>query len=330
MREIGQAAESASALTRQLLSFSRKQVVEPRVLDLNERITATQNMLARLLGEDVALTLAADPNLGPVKIDPGQLEQVLVNLAINARDAMARGGTLHLETTDVALDALSCREHPGAKPGRYAVMTVSDTGCGMSDEVKAHLFEPFFTTKEKGKGTGLGLATSYAAIKHAGGVIEVSSEVGHGTTFRIFLPVVAEAAAPVPRVGLSVDVPGGSETILIAEDDAMVRDAAVKILRHLGYTVLDAASGEDAMRRAASYPGPIQLLLTDLVMPGMDGRELAAKLVTVHPEARVLYTSGHTDKILIHDEAPDAADSFLGKPYAPESLARKVRAILDR
>jgi PAS domain S-box-containing protein len=330
MREIGQAAESAATLTRQLLSFSRKQAVEPRVLDLNELIAATRTMLARLIGEDVALTTAAARDLAPVNADPGQLEQVLVNLAINARDAMPGGGSLHIETADVELDAASSREHPGARPGRYAMMTVRDTGCGMSDEVKAHLFEPFFTTKEKGKGTGLGLAISYGAVNRAGGVIDVVSEVDRGTTFRILLPVVAEKPRPRAPLGLSTDVPGGRETILLAEDDGLVREAALAILQHLGYTVLDAASGEDALRRAAQHAAPIQLLLTDLVMPGMSGRDLAAELARIQPQARVLYTSGHTDKIIVHDESPNAADDFLGKPYVPESLARKVREILDR
>ena len=328
--EVREAAVSAAGLTRQLLAFSRKQIVEPRLVDLNELIARMHRMLVRLIGEDIELRSLPGPGLATVKIDPGLAEQVLVNLAVNARDAMAGGGALVIETATVTLDEEYRRSHPLVEPGEYVRLAISDTGCGMSDEVKRHLFEPFFTTKPRGQGTGLGLATIYGAIRQSNGHVEVYSEVGKGTTFKIYLP--AESGAPEsltppldPR-----PVAGGSETILVVEDDARVRHIATHVLLDAGYRVLSASNGEAALAVASNHGDPIHLLVTDVVMPGMNGRQLAERLVQSHPETRALFTSGYTENIIAHHGVLDSGIEFLSKPYTLEVLTRRVREMLDK
>jgi len=326
--EIRKAADRAAGLTRQLLAFSRQQVLQPRVLDLNALVTEFENMLRRLLGEDIALATRLAPVLGAVQADPGQLEQVVMNLAVNSRDAMPGGGQLTIETANVDLDDAFAREHHPARPGPYVLLAVSDTGTGMTAEVQAHLFEPFFTTKEKGKGTGLGLATVYGIVKHSGGFISVYSEVGHGTTFKIYIPRV-EGSAP-PRPGAApASVARGTETVLIAEDQPAVRAVARQILARHGYTVLEAPSGEAALDLAARYSGTIHLLLTDVVMSGLSGPELARRLLPVRPEARVLFMSGYTGEAIVHHGLAAPGIHYIQKPFAPEALAAKVREVLD-
>ena len=328
--EVRDAAVSAAGLTRQLLAFSRRQIVEPRLVDLNELIARMHKMLARLIGEDVELRTLPGPGLATVRIDPGLAEQVLVNLAVNARDAMAGGGVLVIETAIVTLDEEYKRSHPLVEPGTYARLAISDTGSGMSDEVKRHLFEPFFTTKPRGKGTGLGLATIYGAIRQSNGYVEVYSEVGKGTTFKIYLP--AESGTPdslTPRLGPR-PVTGGSETVLVVEDDERVRNVASRALRDAGYRVLSASSGEAALAVAGEDSAPIHLLVTDVVMPGMNGRQLAERLARAHPETRTLFTSGYTENIIAHHGVLERGIEFLSKPYTLETLTSRVREMLDK
>jgi len=329
LREVTKAARSAAALTHQLLAFSRKQMIEPRVLDLNDLLTNLQGMLPRLLGEDINLRLVRCEELESVKVDPGQFEQVIVNLAVNARDAMPDGGTLMIETANVELGPDYCASHPEARPGRYVLLAVSDTGVGMSRETVGHLFEPFFTTKPRGKGTGLGLATIYGTVKQAGGTIEVYSEPGQGTTFKLYLPSVAEKATRWEPELKSEELPTGQETVLLVEDEQLVRDLAERVLRRLGYTVLSARNGGEALLLAEGRAAPIDALLTDVVMPGMSGRELADRLAPLHPETRVMFTSGYTENIIVHHGVVDEGLCFLGKPYTPQGLARKLRELLD-
>ena len=287
-------------------------------------------MLPRLIGEDIALQVTTGKDLGSVKIDPGQFQQILMNLAVNARDAMPDGGKIVIETANVDLDEGYCALHPYVKPGRFVMLAVSDTGQGMSEEVKAHIFEPFFTTKEQGKGTGLGLAMTYGAVKQSGGSIEVYSEVGIGTTIKIYLPRIEEEAVKPEKEDRLTDLPGGTETILLVEDEESVRDLCVRILERLGYRVLQARNGTEAIAEARGYGDRIDLLLTDVVMPGMNGAELATQLVLQHPEMKVLFTSGYTDDAIVRHGVLDEGVSFIGKPYTPSSLARKVREVLDR
>ncbi len=329
LEEIRKAADSATMLTSQLLAFSRKQIIEPKMLNLNELIEAMHKMLVRLIGEDVELQTLADKDLGVVKIDQGQFEQILVNLAVNARDAMPDGGKLIIETANVELSEEYCRLRSYSKPGAYVMLAVSDTGAGMSEEVKAHLFEPFFTTKEKGKGTGLGLATIYGAVKQAGGNIEVYSEEGKGTTFKVYLPRVEEKAEKPVLLSRTTEMPGGKETILLVEDEEIVRHLAIKVLKRLGYQVLHADSGGDALALAEQYREPIHLLLTDVVMPVMNGRQLAERMLKIHPEAKVLFTSGYTENIIVHHGVIDEGVRFISKPYSPGDLAKIIRRTLD-
>ncbi len=329
LREMEKAARSTAALTRQLLAFSRKQIIEPKVITLNELIRNLQKMLVRILGEDVELKVALAGDLGPTRVDPGQMEQILVNLAVNARDAMPDGGHLSVHTSNVSLDAAWCERHPGGMaPGDYVLLAVSDTGEGMSDEVKAHLFEPFFTTKPKGRGTGLGLATIYGAVQQAGGLIEVYSELGRGTTFKIYLPRVAAKAQPLETGPRTDDMPRGTETVLVVEDESWVRDLAVKVLTLLGYRVLAAANGGEAFLLAEQHPGRIDLLFTDVVMPGINGKQLADRMRALRPEIRVLFTSGYTEDVIVHHGVVEEGLSFLAKPYSPVALARKLREAL--
>jgi len=328
--EIRKAAERAAGLTRQLLAFSRQQVMQVRVLDLNDVVADTQNMLGRLLGEDIALVTHLDPALGAVKADPGQLEQVIMNLAVNARDAMPGGGKLTIETANAELDDTYVREHFPARPGSYVMLAVSDTGTGMSDEVQSHLFEPFFTTKEKGKGTGLGLATVYGIVKQSGGYIWVYTEPGHGTTFKIYLPRVAGAPAQRASGPKASPVGAGTETVLLAEDEAAVRAVARHALERQGYTVLEASSGEAALDLAERHSGRIHLLLTDVIMPGMNGRALALRLSELRPDLRVVYMSGYTEEAITRHGVLEPGLTYVQKPFTPEGLARKVREVLDR
>ena len=269
--------------------------------------------------------------MGAVKTDPGQFEQIVVNLAVNARDAMPDGGRLIIETANVELDEEFCRRHSCSRPGSYAMLVVSDTGQGMSEQVKAHLFEPFFTTKENGKGTGLGLAVIYGVVKQAGGAIEVYSEMGQGTAFKIYLPCVEEDAERIEKESRAMmELPGGNETVLLVEDEAILRVLAVKVLKRLGYQVLEADSGGDALVIAERHPEPIHLLLTDVVMPGMNGRELAVRMAGIHPEMKVLYTSGYAENVIAHRGVIEKGLNFIGKPYAPHHLAKKLREVLGK
>jgi two-component system, cell cycle sensor histidine kinase and response regulator CckA len=327
---IGKAADSAAALTQQLLAFSRRQIIEPRVLNLNDLVAGLQRMATRLIGEDIAVETKLAPDLEAVKVDPGQFNQVLLNLVVNARDAMPDGGVLVIETSNVDLDEHYCSSHPYLKPGPFVRLAVSDTGCGMTEDVKQHLFEPFFTTKPKGKGTGLGLATIFGAVKQAGGAIEVYSEPDRGTTFKLYLPRVEAPAEKLIRETLRPDIPRGRETILLVEDEQIVRDVALAVLTRLGYRVLPAANGGEALMHAEKFDGHIDLLMTDVVMPGMNGRELAERLLQVHPGVRVLYTSGYTEDVIVHHGVVDEDLEFIGKPYSLAALAMKVRETLDR
>ena len=327
--EAKKASDRAARLTQQLLAFSRKQIIEPKVLDLNDLIGGMHTMLARLIGENIELRTVSCSGLGPVKVDPGQIEQVLVNLAVNARDAMPDGGKLIIETANVELDAGYCARHPDASTGRFVMLAVSDTGHGMGEEVRKHIFEPFFTTKPKGSGTGLGLSTIYGAVRQSGGSIEVYSEEGKGTTFKIYLPRM-EGWAPKPgRENGPVDLPEGSETVLLVEDEDIVRDLCVRLLERFGYTVMQASNGDDAIAQAREHVKRIDLLMTDVVMPGMNGRELADRLVEFHPETKVLFTSGYTDDAIVHHGVLDEGVAFIGKPYTLTDLARKIREVLD-
>ncbi len=322
------ACEKATGLTRQLLAFSRKQVLEPRVLDLNHLVTNTEKLLRRVIGEDVRVITQLRPDLGLVKADPGQLEQVVMNLVVNARDAMPGGGTLVIETQNAELDEGYSSKHFQVQPGSYIMLGVSDTGCGMDAETQSHIFEPFFTTKDLGKGTGLGLSTVYGIVKQSGGHVWVYSEIDRGTTFKIYLPrVVDQEARQTGRSGQAVE--GGSETILLVEDATEVRELACRILTRRGYRVLDADSPETALRIVDEFSERIDLLLTDIVMPGMNGRELMNEVVSRRPGTRVLFMSGYTDDVIVYHGVNEPGTSFLQKPFSPDSLAQKVRSVID-
>ena len=327
--EVVKAAERAAGLTRQLLAFSRRQILQPQVLDLNAVIAGFEQMLRRLLGAEITLVTFPAPELGRVEADPGQIEQVIMNLAVNARDAMPGGGQLTLETANVTLDRAYAQAHIEVEPGPYVMLAVSDTGIGMGEEVKAHIFEPFFTTKEKDKGTGLGLSVVHGIVKQSGGHIAVYSEPGVGTTFKVYLPRL-ERETEVAEQARASRVPlGGTETILVAEDEETVRALACRVLREHGYTVLEFGHPEDALRLASGHEGPIHLLLTDVVMPGMSRRELAERLSPSHPGVAVLYISGYTDNAIVHHGVLDAGTPFLQKPFNALTLTRKVREVLD-
>jgi len=328
LAEIRDAGERARDLTRQLLAVARRQVVDPRVMDLNEVLRDAEKLLRRVLGEDVDLAVVPATDLWRVKADPAQIQQVVLNLAVNARDAMPQGGKLTLETANVELDERYAVEHPGVVPGPYALLAVSDSGVGMSPAAQAHLFEPFFTTKPAGEGTGLGLATVYGIVQQAGGHIWVYSEPGQGTTFKIHLPRSEETPArPEPRGALRDH--RGSETVLVVEDAAAVRELASRALAAAGYQVLLARSGAEALEIAARNAGPVHLLVTDVVMPEMSGRQLADALKRVRPDARVLYVSGYAENTIMHHGVLDAGVRFLPKPFTPAGLQQKVREVLD-
>ena len=326
--EIRKAAQGAAALTRQLLTFSRQQVIEPRLVTMEDVVRSADKILKRLIGEDIELVTRLSDAPATVKIDPGQMEQVILNLAVNARDAMPDGGKLTLETSSVELDETYSRNHWPALPGCFALLAVSDTGIGMTEETRARIFEPFFTTKEVGKGTGLGLATVYGIIKQGGGFIWVYSERGQGTTFKIYLPLLNEPpdVRKPPRPVTSLR---GTETVLVTEDAPALRATAHQILTRYGYTVLDAPDGKAALALTTRHNGPIHLLLTDVVMPEMSGRELAERFKAKCPEVRVLYMSGYTDHAVVRHGVLEPGIAYLQKPFTPDSLARKVREVLD-
>lgn len=325
---IQKAADRAADLTRQLLAFSRRQVMEIRVHDLNSLLKNMDKMLHRVIGEDIELVTILAEDLGRVKADPGQIEQAIMNLAVNARDAMPSGGKLTIETANVELDETYARNHVAVTPGRYVMLAVSDTGVGIPPEVKERIFEPFFTTKEVGKGTGLGLSTVYGIVKQSGGNIWVYSEPGQETTFKIYLPRVDEALTETKEIR-EEEVLHGSETILVAEDEEGVRKLAVQILEKQGYRVLEVSEGSEAIRICKENEGPIHLLLTDVVMPGMSGRELADRLLSLHTEIKVLYMSGYPDNAIVHHGVLEKGMNYIQKPFTVEGLVRKVRQALN-
>jgi PAS domain S-box-containing protein len=326
--EIRNAALRASGLTRQLLLFSRQQATVPRVLDLNEVLTNTEKMLKRILGEDVELALVLGSALGRVRIDPGHIEQVVMNLAVNARDAMPTGGKLTIETANVVLDDSYVREHLPARSGRFVMLAVSDTGVGMDRPTQARIFEPFFTTKPKGQGTGLGLSTVFGIVEQSGGTLWVYSELGRGTTFKVYLPFVDAEVEAVPTLHPPATLEG-DETILLVEDQDQVRAVADSALRRYGYNVLVAQSAGDALLLCENHPGPIDILVTDVVMPQMSGPELAKRVAATRPAMKILCMSGYTDDSIVRHAALEPGIPYLQKPFTPQSLATKVREILD-
>ncbi|HEX7087016.1 MAG TPA: PAS domain S-box protein, partial [Vicinamibacterales bacterium] len=329
--EITRAASRAADLTRQLLAFARRQIIEPRIVDLNGLVVTVDRLLRRLVGEDVELVTVLDPELWRVRIDPGQFEQVLVNLVVNARDAMPSGGTLVIETRNVHLDEEFARQHATVQPGPHVLLAVSDTGTGMDEEVLAHIFEPFFTTKEVGKGTGLGLATCYGIVKQNKGSIWVHSERGVGTTFRIYLPRAEGAAAPLDagETRAAEQPPRGTETVLLVEDELLVRNLAADALRQHGYNVLAASTGLEALDLAMQTPKPLDVLVTDVVMPQMGGPQLAERLLAERPGIKVLFISGYSDMALMRHGRLLPGTALLQKPFTPGQLVRRVRELLD-
>jgi two-component system cell cycle sensor histidine kinase/response regulator CckA len=328
--EIRHASERAAGLTRQLLVFSRKPTVQPVVLDLNDAVQDLDKMLRRLIGENIEMTMVPGKQTGRVKADSGHVGQVLMNLVVNARDAMPNGGKLTIATNNVTLDENYAHTHPGAIPGDYVMLSVSDTGTGMTDEVKARLFEAFFTTKPKGKGTGLGLATCQTIVQQSGGHIGVYSEIGKGTTFKIYFPRVEQPLDDAARTVQTGPLPRGTETLLVVEDEPSVRHLTRGVLETQGYEVLSASNGQDALHVAREHKGsPIRLVVTDVIMPLMGGEVMAEWLKTTYPDLKILFTSGYTDDAITHHGVLDAGVEFLAKPYTPAILARKVRELLD-
>jgi len=327
--EIRLAGDRAASLTRQLLAFSRRQVLQPKVLDLNGVISNLENMLRRLIGEDVALRTLLRPDLGTVMADPGQIEQVLLNLAVNARDAMPAGGRLVLETGNVVIDETFAKDHPAIVPGLHVLLAVSDTGTGIPREIREHIFEPFFSTKERGKGTGLGLSTVYGIVKQSNGYISVYSEVGKGTTFKIYLPRVEGEVQVLSSASPPASLQG-DETVLVVEDENSVRGIIERVLSGNGYRVLLAGEASEALRISGEHEGTIDLLVTDVVMPGMGGREVANRLGAARPGMKVLFMSGYTEDTISHHGVLEAGLAFIQKPFASDALLRKVREVLDR
>jgi two-component system cell cycle sensor histidine kinase/response regulator CckA len=330
IREIRRAGERAAALTRQLLAFSRQQILEPRVLDVNKAVTGMESLLRRLLAEDINLVIVPTQDVSHVKADPGQIEQVIVNLTVNARDAMPEGGQLTIEVQTVTIDEEYVRHHGvDALPGPYVMLSVSDSGTGMDEATRTRIFEPFFTTKGPGKGTGLGLAMVHGIVKQSHGFVGVDSEVGHGTRVRIYLPQVTAAAVSIDWLAPTVVSSPGTETILLVEDNAQLRKLATRFLEPTGYTVLGAGTGEEALRLLEHHQGPVHLLLTDVVMPGMSGGHLAERLAQIRPAIKVLYMSGYTDDAIVRHGVLEARVPFLNKPFTAAELLRKVRDVLD-
>ena len=328
--QIRTAGEKATMLTRQLLLFGRKAILEPRVLDLNSEVAQDKNMLFHLLGEDIELSTSLDPHLGQVKADPAQVDQMIINLCVNARDAMPRGGKLTIETANVDLDDGYAQAHHDVKPGPYVMLAVTDTGCGMTEEIRARIFEPFFTTKEKGKGTGLGLAMVHGFVKQSSGHVAVYSEPGVGTTFKIYLPRIDSVLPTQLPFHGEIPVPKGTGTILLVEDDDGVRSVACQILQSCGYKVLVAPHGEEGIRLAETHGEPIDLLISDVVMPQISGKQVAERVQTLRPDTKVLFCSGYTDDAVIRHGIIEEKTNFLQKPYSPTSLANKVQEILAK
>jgi signal transduction histidine kinase len=330
VEEVAKAGERAASLTSQLLAFSRKQILAPAVLNLNETVSETKNLLERLIGEDVEFAAVLDPDLGNAKADPGQIQQVIMNLAVNARDAMPRGGKLTVSTGNVVLDERYVKENPGSQAGPHVFLSVSDTGSGMDQKTLSHLFEPFFTTKEQGKGTGLGLSTVYGIVKQSGGSIWVSSELGRGTTFRLYLPRVDQPVEPVRKTGVApAAAPKGTETVLLVEDEEAVRKLTHAILSRKGFKVLVAGDGQEALETLQRHEGPVHLLLTDVVLPRMGGREIALQVTKLRPEIKVLFTSGYSERAFVENGILEPGIVLLSKPFTPEELLRKVREVLE-
>ena len=328
VEQIHNAGNSAAALTRQLLAFSRRQVLRPLVLDLNGLVAGVETMLQRLIGENIEVTTSLLPDLGRVKADPTQIEQILMNLAVNARDAMPVGGTITIETTNVEVDDSHARPHPEVTPGSYVMLAMSDTGSGMDSETQARIFEPFFTTKQPGKGTGLGLSTVYGVVKQSAGYIYAYTELGRGTTFKVYLPRV-EGEAEVFRPEKVLSMHRGSETILLVEDNEPLREVTREMLKGLGYAVLDSGRPSEAIRTAERHDGTIALLITDMVMPEVSGPVLAKTLAAERPEMKVLYISGYPADPSIEQGELEAGCSLLEKPFTRDGLAKRVRERLD-
>jgi len=328
--EILKAADRAGALTNQLLAFSRRQIMRPRVINVNAVMAQSQKMLQRLIGEDVELRVALREDAGNIRADPGHVAQAVVNLAVNARDAMPLGGRLTIETANVTLDENYVRTHMGVKPGDFVMIAVSDTGHGMDAETRRRIFEPFFTTKEKGKGTGLGLATVYGMVKQTGGDIWVYSEPGQGSTFKLYFPRVSEPVSDQGEAAEGRAERAVGETVLVVEDEAAVRELTVRILQQLGYNVLSAGSAAEALEMSAAHEGEIALLVTDVVMPNMSGRQLADGLCLQRPETKVLFLSGYTENAVVHHGVLDEGVDFLQKPFSREGLAKKMREVLGK
>jgi len=328
--EIKKAGDRAAALTQQLLAFSRKQMLQPTVIDLNALIQETQKMLRRLIPEDIEMQLQLDPQTRPVRADAAQTQQVLLNLVLNARDAMPQGGKLTIQTANTDLSSSYARKHTEVRAGPYAVLSVSDTGCGMDEATQARVFEPFFTTKVQGKGTGLGLATVYGIVKQSGGHIEISSAPGQGSVFRVYLPIAEEAVPTVSLTSGLTRTPPGTETILVAEDEDALRGLVRRVLEEHGYAVLAGKDGEEALRLCRQHPGAVHLLLSDVIMPNMNGPRLAQEVKSLHPDVRVIFMSGYTDSTLVSRGVSQGEAYFLQKPFRTDTLIQLVREVLDR
>lgn len=328
LEQIRRSAERGGALTNQLLSFSRRQPMETRAVRLNQLVMQMEKMLRRLIGEDIELVVIPAAGTDAVEADPGRLEQVIMNLAVNARDAMPNGGKLTIETATVTLDESFSARQLGVAPGRFAQIAISDTGVGMDEETQSHLFEPFFTTKKAGRGTGLGLATAYGIVRQSGGAIRFESEVGKGTRVNVYLPV-AGALEQEPEPASKPSAPGGAETVLVVEDEARVRKLIVDVLASHGYNVIEATRGEEALRLCKRKNAPIDLAVLDVVMPEMSGPQLALQIRPLCPGMRLLYISGYTDEAVVHHGIPESGADFLQKPFMPDALLRKVRETLD-
>jgi two-component system cell cycle sensor histidine kinase/response regulator CckA len=331
LERIEDASERAGGLVRQLLAFSRRQVLQPKVLDLNGIVEGLDKLLRRLMDEDIEMKTVVGKDLGRIKADPAQIEQVIMNLVVNARDAMTEGGRLTVETENVELDSAYARDHMTVRPGRYVMLAVSDTGMGMSPDTITHIFEPFYTTKESGRGTGLGLSTVYGIVKQSGGYVWVYSEPGHGTTFKVYLPRVEEAveSLPIKKVGGEDRNRAGTETILLVEDEPQLRELTQSVLAARGYSVVEAKNPAEAAQLAEEYGTKIHLLLTDVIMPGISGRELAKRLSGKNPAMRVLYMSGYTYNVIAQGGTLERGVAFLQKPFTPRMLVEKVREVLD-
>jgi PAS domain S-box-containing protein len=329
VEEIKQAGERAVALTRQLLAFSRQQAMQPRILDLNLVISDIEKMLHRLIGEDIVLRIENSDRLDYVKTDSGQIGQVIMNLVVNARDAMPQGGTITIRTVKAQLDDSDRREHPYVRPGWYVLLSVTDTGIGMDAQTLSHIFEPFFTTKETGKGTGLGLATVYGIVKQSGGYVWAESEVGRGTTFKVYLPCIQASPEKGSEKQGATNSHRGTETVLVVEDEEALREVTCAFLKSAGYTVLEARNGAEALEIAKNQVECIHLLLTDMVMPGMSGHELAGRVAAINPKIKLAYVSGYTDHAPLHRGLPDEDTPFLSKPFTRQELLKKVRRILE-